>query len=339
MMIYENVSIADLNVFDKILPVNRIKKRRCFCIRLNYYILLTLHLTQRFFLDPILYDILIIMKLYPLITEYFRMDGGACFGVVPKTIWSKHVSADEDNLIPIASRCLLADTGDRLILIDTGIGQKQSEKFLSYYKLFGGHSLESSLSDIGYSADQVTDVILTHLHFDHVGGAVRWKDDGITPELTFPNATYYCTKQQWDWALNPNPREKASFLDENYLPLYKSGKLEFVFEEGAFCKGIHLEIKNGHTRGQIIPVFDYKDKKLAFMADFIASALNIPIPYVPGFDIDPLTSMEEKHAFLNRILNKNYVLFFQHDYQNECCTVEQTPKGVRAKDVFRLDDL
>lgn len=267
------------------------------------------------------------------------MDGGACFGVVPKTIWSKYVASDEDNLIPIASRCLLADTGDRLILVDTGIGNKQSEKFLSYYKIFGGHSLESSLSALGYAADQVTDVILTHLHFDHVGGAIKWNDDQRAPELTFPNATYYCTKDQWEWALNPNPREKASYFEENYLYLYERGKLEFVFQEGEFCDGINLEIKHGHTRGQIIPIFDYKDKKVAFMADFIASVLNIPLPYVPGFDIEPLTSMQEKDAFLNRILDKNYVLFFQHDFENECCTVEQTPKGIRAKDVFRLNTI
>ncbi len=279
------------------------------------------------------------MKLFPVIAEYFRMDGGACFGVVPKTIWSKYVAADENNMIPISSRCLLADTGDRVILVDTGMGNKQSEKFFGYYHLFGDDSLERSLSVLGYSADQITDVILTHLHFDHVGGAIRWALDGRTPEMVFPNATYYCSKEQWDWALNPNPRERASFFDENYIPLLESGQLEFLFEEGEFCKGVTLEIKQGHTRGQVIPIFDYKDRKVAFMADFIASVLNIPLPYVPSFDIDPLASMKEKDEFLHRVVNTNMVLFFQHDFENECCTIEHTPKGIRAKDIFKLDTI
>lgn len=276
------------------------------------------------------------MKLIPVVAEYFRMDGGACFGVVPKTIWSKHVASDENNLIPIASRCLLADTGDRLILVDTGMGNKQSEKFFGYYHVTGGNDLTQAIIHAGYRPEQVTDVILTHLHFDHVGGAVKWGTDGKTPELVFPRATYYCAREQWDWAMNPNPREKASYFEENFLPLYESGHLEFIDEGGAFCPGVDLEIKHGHTRGQIIPVFDYKDKKVAFMADFIASVLNIPLPYVPAFDIDPLTSMKEKDAFFRRIKGDDYVLFFQHDYANECCTIMETPKGIRANEVFTL---
>lgn len=279
------------------------------------------------------------MKLIPVVAEYFRMDGGACFGVVPKTIWSKFVTADDNNLVPIASRCLLADMGDRLILVDAGMGNKQSDKFFGYYQLFGGRSLEDSFAAAGYHFDQVTDVILTHLHFDHVGGAVKWADDGKTPELVFPNATYYCTREQWDWAVNPNPREKASYFNENFMPLFEGGHLEFFFEGGQFCDGVHLEIKHGHTRGQLIPVFDYKDKKVAFMADFIATVFNIPLPYVPAFDIDPLTSMKEKEAFLKQAVEGGYVLFFQHDYLNECCTVADTPKGIRAKDIFSLDAL
>ena len=279
------------------------------------------------------------MKLYPVLAEYFRMDGGACFGVVPKTIWSKYVASDENNMIPISSRCLLADTGERVILVDTGMGSKQSDKFFGYYHLFGEHSLESSLADIGYSVNQVTDVILTHLHFDHVGGAIKWGADGKTPEMVFPHATYYCSKEQWEWAMNPNPREKASYFQENYVPLLDSGRLEFIFEEGELFKGVNLMIKHGHTRGQVIPVFDYKDKRIAFMADFIASVLNIPIPYVPAFDIDPLTSMKEKQAFLQVVIHTNMVLFFQHDYAHECCTLEETPKGIRAKDIFRLESL
>jgi len=279
------------------------------------------------------------MKLFPIIAEYFKMDGGACFGVVPKTIWSKHVEADERNMIPIASRCLLADTGDRVILVDAGMGNKQSEKFFGYYHLFGGHDLKDSLRAVGYSPEQVTDVIITHLHFDHVGGVVQWGPDGKTPALVFSNATHYCTREQYDWALNPNPREKASYFRENFLPLYDSGHLEFLDEEGHFCTGVTIEIKHGHTRGQIIPVFEYKEKKVAFMADFIASVLNIPIPYVPSFDIDPLRSMQEKDAFLKRIVNDNYVLFFQHDYANECCTVQETAKGIRESQLFALRDI
>ena len=279
------------------------------------------------------------MKLFPVIAEYFKMDGGACFGVVPKTLWSKHIAADGNNRVPIASRCLLADTGDRLILVDTGMGNKQSDKFFGYYDIFGENSLEKSFEQLGYRFDQVTDVILTHLHFDHVGGAVRWAADGITPELVFPHATYYCTKEQFDWAMDPNPREKASFFRENFVPLYESGRLEFLHEGGSFCDGVELMITHGHTRGQVIPVFDFKGRRLFFMADFIASVLNIPIPYVPAFDIDPLTSMREKDAFLRGIVGKDHVLFFQHDYANECCAVEDTPKGIRAARMFTLADM
>lgn len=279
------------------------------------------------------------MKLFPVIAENFKMDGGACFGVVPKTIWEKYVQADENNMIPLASRCLLADTGDRRILADVGMGDKQSEKFFSFYHLFGNDSLEKSLAAHGYKPEDITDVILTHLHFDHVGGAVKWAEDGKTPVLTFPNATYYCSKLQWDTAMEPNPREKASYFMENLLPLYDSGHLEFIHEEGPFCEGVYLEIKNGHTLGQVVPIFDYKGRKVVFMADFIASVGNIPLPYIPSFDIDPVLSMEEKEEFLNRAVANNYVLFFEHDYDNECCTVKDTPKGVRAADIFTLDRL
>ncbi len=278
------------------------------------------------------------MKLYPIVAENFKMDGGACFGVVPKSVWEKYVTADENNMIPLASRCLLADTGDRRILVDVGMGDKQSEKFFSYYYLFGDDSLEGNLAKHGYKPEDITDVVLTHLHFDHVGGAVKWAEDGKTPELTFPNATYYCTKKQWDTAMDPNPREKASYFEENLLPMYESGRLEFIHEEGFLCDGVYLEIKNGHTVGQIVPVFDYKGRKVAFMADFIASVGNIPLAYVPSFDIDPVLSMEEKKSFLQRAVDEDYILVFEHDYDNECCTVKQTPKGARAKDIFTLSE-
>ncbi len=277
------------------------------------------------------------MKLFSVIAENFKMDGGACFGVVPKTIWEKFVQADEKNMIPLASRCLLADTGKRRILVDVGMGDKQSEKFFSYYHLFGNDSLEKSLAIHGYRPEQITDVIITHLHFDHVGGAVKWAEDGKTPVLVFPNATYYCSKKQWDTAMQPNPREKASYFEENLLPLYNSGHLEFIHEEGSFCEGIYLEIKNGHTEGQLVPVFDHNGRKLVFMADFIASVGNIPLAYIPSFDIDPVLSMKEKEEFLNRAVEEQYVLFFEHDYDNECCTLTKTPKGIRAKDTFTLE--
>lgn len=276
------------------------------------------------------------MKLFSVIPENFRMDGGACFGVVPKVIWEKFAKPDENNLIPLASRCMLADTGDRIILVDVGMGNKQSEKFFGFYHLFGVEGLEKSLAAHGYKPDQVTDVILTHLHFDHVGGAVKWGADGKTPELVFPNATYYCSKAQWDTATDPNPREKASYFMENLMPLFESGHLEFIYEEGPFCEGIHLEIKNGHTIGQIVPFFEVQGRTLVYMADFIAAVGNIPLPYVPSFDIDPVLSMEEKEEFLNRAVDKDYVLFFEHDFDNECCTVKNTPKGVRADKVFTL---
>ncbi len=276
------------------------------------------------------------MKLYSVVPESFKMDGGACFGVVPKAIWEKFAKADENNMIALSSRCLLADTGERVILVDVGMGNKQSEKFFSYYYLFENIGLEKALAQHGYTCDQVTDVILTHLHFDHVGGAVQWAKDGKTPELVFPNATYYCTKSQWETAMQPNPREKASYFEENMRPIYESGRLEFIHEEGSLCDGVYLEIKNGHTEGLIVPVFDYKDRKVVFGADFIAALGNIPLAYVPSFDINPVLSMEEKREFLERALRNNYVLVFQHDYDNECCTLKNTPKGVRHDEIFTL---
>lgn len=279
------------------------------------------------------------MKLFPIITENFKMDGGACFGVVPKSVWNKQVVCDENNMINLTSRCLLIETDDRLILIDTGMGNKQSEKHYSYFHRFGGHSLEKAFAQAGYAFDQVTDVILTHLHMDHVGGAVKWADDGKTPLATFPSATYYCSKLQWDSALNPNPREKASYFPENYMSLYEEGRLEFIFEDMQIFRGIYLEIKSGHTLGQLIPIIDYKGNKLVFAADFIPLLFNIPLPYVPSYDVDPVRSMQEKEAFLQRAADDNYILILEHDYHHECCTVMHTPKGVRVKESFAFKDL
>jgi glyoxylase-like metal-dependent hydrolase (beta-lactamase superfamily II) len=276
------------------------------------------------------------MRLIPIIPECFKLDGGACFGVVPKSIWSRHVPADENNLINLTSRCLLIDTGDRKILIDTGLGNKQSDKYFDYFFLFNRIGLEAALEKEGYSTDSITDVILTHLHFDHTGGAVKWKGEVGIPAAVFPQATYYCTKAQWDSAINPNPREKASYFSENYHFLFEDGRLEFIHEDGLFCEGVSLEIKNGHTQGLIIPIIDYKDKKIVFTADFIATMFNIPLAYIPSFDVDPLLSMQEKEEFLNRAAENGYILFFEHDFYNECCDLEKTPKGIRAGKSFNL---
>lgn len=279
------------------------------------------------------------MKIFPIIADNFKLDGGACFGVVPKSIWSRYVEADENNMIKITNRCMLVDNGERIVLIDTGLGNKQSSDFFDHFHLFGNDTLVKSIEKAGYSPEQVTDVILTHLHFDHVGGAVKWAEDNKTPVPVFKNATYYCSKAQYESALNPNPREKASYFKENFVPLFENGQLEFINNDGNFCEGIDVEIKYGHTNGQIIPIIDYKGKKLVYVADFIPSVINIPLAYVPSFDVMPLLTMEEKAEFLNRAVENNYVLFFEHDYDNECCSLKNTPKGVKADEIFKFSDL
>ena len=279
------------------------------------------------------------MKLFTIVPENFKMDGGACFGVVPKSIWSRHVPCDDNNMINLSSRCLLIDTDDRRILIDTGLGNKQSEKYYSYFHIFDRIGLEKAIESQGYHTDDITDVILTHLHFDHIGGAVKWSGDGKMPVPVFPNATYYCSKAQWETANNPNPREKASYFPENYMPLFEKGRLELIHNNTSFCKGIDLEIKNGHTLGQIIPYVHYNGRTVVYMADFISSVFNIPLAYVPSYDVDPVKSMNEKDEFLKRAVDKGYILFFEHDYYYECCSLEKTPKGIRAKETFTLKDI
>lgn len=279
------------------------------------------------------------MKLFTIVPENFKMDGGACFGVVPKSIWSKHVPCDDNNMVILSSRCLLIDTGDRRILIDAGLGNKQSEKYYGYFHLFDRVGLEKAIDGQGYKPEDITDVILTHLHFDHVGGAVKWAKDGKTPVPVFPNATYYCSKAQWDTANYPNPREKASYFPENYVPLFEEGRLELIHNNTTFCKGIDLEIKNGHTLGQLIPFIHHNGRTLVYMADFIPYVLNIPLAYVSSYDVNPVKSMEEKDEFLKRAVKEDYILFFEHDYYYECCSLEETPKGVRAKETFKLTDI
>ena len=278
------------------------------------------------------------MKLHVINVENFKLDGGACFGVVPKTIWEKNVIIDENNLIAVCNRLLLIETDGHKILIDSGIGNKQDEKYLSYFQI-SGNTLAQGLKEKGFTSADITDVILTHLHFDHVGGCVKYNEDKTKLLPVFPNATYYCSKEQWDWAINPNPREKASYHIENYMPLFENGHLEFIHEEQELFKDVFVKLYNGHTQGQVIPEIIYNNRRVVFMADFIASVYNIPVPYVPSFDVQPLLTLKEKTEFYKRAVDENFVLFFEHDYSNECSTVQMTEKGIKLKDIFKLSDL
>lgn len=279
------------------------------------------------------------MKLHSINTGLFKLDGGAMFGVVPKTIWSKTNPADENNLCTLAMRCLLIEDGHRLILIDTGIGNKQDPKFLSYYYLHGEDSLEGSLATLGFTTDDITDIILTHLHLDHVGGAVKRDGENLTP--TFKNATYWSNQQHWDWAINPNEREKASFLKENILPLQESGQLKFIgVQDGiSFTDNVNIRFVSGHTQAMMLPQINYNGKSILYVADLVPTAGHIPLPYIPAYDMFPLKTLAEKKIFLNEAAEKEFILFLEHDAVNECCTVQQTEKGVRLKQVFKLSDI
>ena len=279
------------------------------------------------------------MNLYTIDTGFFKLDGGAMFGVVPKSIWNKTNPADENNLCTWALRCLLVEDGNRLILIDTGIGNKQSENFFKYYYLHGDATIDSSLAKHGFHRDDITDVFLTHLHFDHVGGAVVRNGESLTP--AFKNATYWSNPKHWDWAINPNDREKASFLKENILPLQESGQLKMLdANDGVqFMPGFDVCFVFGHTEAMMLPLISYKGKKMLYMADLLPSVGHLPIPYVMAYDMFPLTTLNEKKLFLNEALEKEYILYFEHDPVNECCTLQQTEKGIRVKDILRLDEL
>jgi glyoxylase-like metal-dependent hydrolase (beta-lactamase superfamily II) len=284
------------------------------------------------------------MKLYPIETGNFKLDGGAMFGVVPKTIWNKTNPADQNNLIDLAARCLLIEDGNRLILIDNGMGNKQSEKFFGYYSLWGTHSLDKSLAKFGFHRDDITDVFLTHLHFDHCGGSVQWNMDKTGYEVAFKNAKYWTNENHWEWATKPNLREKASFLSENILPIQESGQLYFMqLPEDDFVQKSELDFGvffvNGHTEKMMIPHIQYQDKTICFMADLLPTAGHIPIPYVMGYDTRPLLTMPEKSKFLNAAAKNNYYLFLEHDAHNEIITVEQTEKGIRLKEVFSCDEI
>jgi glyoxylase-like metal-dependent hydrolase (beta-lactamase superfamily II) len=279
------------------------------------------------------------LKLHTVETGFFKLDGGAMFGVVPKTIWNKTNPADENNLCTWAMRCLLVEDSNRLILIDTGIGDKQDAKFFSYYYLHGDTSLNSSLSKLGFSTEDITDVFLTHLHFDHVGGAVKRDGENLVP--TFKNATYWSNQQHWDWAVNPNDREKASFLKENIMPIQESGQLKFIDSKDGvnYMNGFDVRFVYGHTDAMMLPLISYKGKEILYMADLLPSVGHLPLPYVMAYDMFPLKTLNEKKIFLSEALEKEYILYFEHDPVNECCTLQQTERGIRAKDIFKLNEL
>jgi len=280
------------------------------------------------------------MKLHVINTGFFKLDGGAMFGVVPKTIWQRTNPADEINLCTWAMRCLLIEDGNRLILIDNGIGDKQDARFFSHYYLHGDDTLEKSLKAAGFTFNDITDVFLSHLHFDHCGGGVKYKDSDGSLELVFPKAAYWSNQDHWTWATVPNPREKASFLKENILPMQESGHLQFVDPKAASpFPQFDIFYADGHTDKMMVPIISYKGHKVAFVADLLPSVGHIPLPYVMGYDTRPLLTMEEKAIFLKRAADEKMILFFEHDPVNECATVQHTEKGVRLERTFSLNEL
>ncbi|RMB63236.1 MBL fold metallo-hydrolase [Dokdonia sinensis] len=284
------------------------------------------------------------MTIYPIEAGNFKLDGGAMFGVVPKSLWTRTNPADAHNMIDIAARCMLIEDGDRLILIDTGMGNKQSEKFFGYYHLWGNHSIDASLKKYGFHRDQITDVFMTHLHFDHCGGSVQWNKDHTGYEPAFKNATFWTNENHWKWATQPNRREKASFLKENLLPMEESGQLKFISREGGqFQKRSELDFgiffADGHTEKQMIPHITYQDKTIVFMADLLPTAGHLPLPFVMGYDTRPLLTLDEKEIFLNTAADQGYYLWLEHDAHNEIITVQQTEKGVRLKDTFTINEI
>jgi len=287
------------------------------------------------------------MKLYTIDTGFFKLDGGAMYGVVPKTIWNKLNPADENNLCTWALRCLLIEDGNRLILVDTGNGDKQDAKFFSHYYLHGDDTLEKSLAKHGFTSNDITDVFLTHLHFDHCGGAIKRAGDKLIP--AFKNAIYWSNERHWKWATEPNEREKASFLKENILPIKESGQLKFIpiGTEASYIKPFASGITenllvmavSGHTDAMMLPVIKYNNSTIVYMADLLPSVGHIPLPYVMGYDMFPLTTMREKKAFLQDALENGYILFFEHDPKAECCTLQMTEKGIRQEKVFALEEM
>jgi glyoxylase-like metal-dependent hydrolase (beta-lactamase superfamily II) len=290
------------------------------------------------------------MNLYTINTGFFKLDGGAMFGVVPKSMWNKLNPADENNMCSWALRCLLIEDNGRLILIDNGMGDKQDAKFFGHYYLHGDDTLDKSLAQHGFSAADITDVFLTHLHFDHCGGSIKREGDKLVP--AFKNATYWSNETHWKWATEPNAREKASFLKENILPIQESGQLKFVdvkeetLKDGKliaqvspFSNDFSFLVVNGHTGAMMLPQINYKERTIIYMADLLPSTAHIPLPYVMAYDMFPLTTLNEKKAFLTTAQENDSILFFEHDPLNECCTLEMTEKGIRQKDIFKLSEL
>lgn len=286
------------------------------------------------------------MKLYPINAGNFKLDGGAMFGVVPKSLWTRTNPADSNNMIDIAARCLLIEDGNRLILIDTGMGNKQSEKFFGYYHLWGNDSIDKSLAKYGFHRDDITDVFMTHLHFDHCGGSIQYNKDRTLLEPAFKNAHFWSNQNHWQWATQPNRREVASFLKENILPMEESGHLKFtklpenqedILKKSAL--GFDIFFANGHTEKQMIPMINYKGKTICFMADLLPTVGHLPIPFVMGYDTRPLLTLDEKEKFLNLAADNNYYLFLEHDAHNELITVQHTEKGVRLKETFTSNDI
>lgn len=284
------------------------------------------------------------MKIYPIEAGNFKLDGGAMFGVVPKSIWNKTNPADNNNMIDIAATCLLIEDGDRLILIDTGMGNKQNEKFFGYYYRWGDDNIDKSLNKFGFHRDDITDVFMTHLHFDHCGGSIQWNKDKTGYEPAFKNATFWSNEEHWEWATKPNDREKASFLKENILPMQESRQLKFIQREGAAYQvsselGFGILFVDGHTDKQMIPHLKYNGKTLVFMADLLPTAGHIPLPFVMGYDTRPLLTLPEKKTFLETAAKENFLLFLEHDAHNEIISVKETEKGVRLNEVYTFNEL
>ena len=278
------------------------------------------------------------MKLYPIETGNLKIDGGAMFGIIPKTLWEKVYPCDEKNLCNWSMRCLLVVDGDRKILIDNGIGEKQDEKFLRHYYLNGENTLEKSLAKYGFSTDDITDMILTHLHFDHCGGSIKYNKDKTAYEPAIKNATYWISKKQFIWAIQPNRRESASFLKENILPIEESGHLKLIEKDCEILPNISVKLFDGHTQGQVIPHINYNGRTIVFIADLLPSTAHIPMPWIMAYDTQPLVTLKDKERFYKEALKNDYTLFFEHDLYNECCTLHQTEKGVRVKETFTLEE-
>jgi len=285
-----------------------------------------------------IFNIVGTMKVYSIHISDFKIDGGAMFGVVPKVLWNKQYPSDEENLCSWALRSILVDTGEQKILVDNGYGEKQDEKFFSHVYLHGGLGIDGALAKHGYTRHDITDMVLTHLHTDHCGGGVQYNLDRTGFELTFPNATYWISRQQWESALNPNRREADAFLSENIMPMMESGQLKFIEKNQTLYPGFDVRIYNGHTIGQLIPFIQYSGKTVVFMGDLIPSTVHIPLAWNMSYDVQPLETLREKDEFLEEALKNDYILFFEHDVYHECCTVKETPRGIRVNDTFTLEE-